>query len=461
MIVMKFGGTSVQDAASIRSVIDIVKKKGAQMPLVVVSAVAGATNQLLEAAHLAVSGQKHNAEAILHRLRERHLSIARELTHNEVELQSLEGHLSEVFEKLTNLVDGIALLGELTPRSLDLFASQGELLSSRLVVQAAREAKMNAHWLDAREVMITDDQFGAAVPDTNTLQVRSREKILPLQHKGHAIITQGFIGSTNEGITTTLGRGGSDYTAALLGAALEAEIIEIWTDVDGVLTTDPRMVKNAKRVKSMSFQEASELAYFGAKVLHPATIIPAVEKNIPVYVYNTHNPDTGGTVITSKARLQKNACVIKSIAYKKNITILNITSTRMLLAHGFLASIFDVFKRHGISVDVVSTTEVSVSLTVDSTDQLDDAVSELKKFSQVAVELERAIVCLVGEDMRCTPGIAARVFHTIRDVNMNMISQGASEINLTFVIAQADVDAVIQRLHDEFFSGDLPGDIFE
>lgn len=461
---MKFGGTSVQDAAAIRSVIHIVQNKLSKRPVVVVSAVAGATNHLLESARLAVAGQKHNAEAILRKLHERHSGITAELIHQPAEREKVDAFLQMTFDKLQSLVDGISLLGELTDRSLDMFAAQGELLSSVIIAAAFRETGIDTAWLDIRDVMFTDNQFTAAVPDTNLLKTHSVKHMKPALEKGKLIVTQGFVGNTKDGITTTLGRGGSDYTAALLGAALDAEDIEIWTDVDGVLTSDPKMVNGAKRVKVMTFQEASELAYFGAKVLHPATIIPAVECNIPVHVFNTKNPASSGTLITAKHDRSLeglNTCVIKSIAYKKNITILNITSTRMLLAHGFLYSIFEVFKRLKISVDVISTTEVSVSLTIDFSDRLEEAVAELRRFAQVAVEQERAIVCLVGEQMRYTPGIAARTFNAIRDVNMNMISQGASEINLTFVIAQSDADAVVRRLHDEFFSGPLPSAIFE
>lgn len=465
MIVIKFGGTSVQDAASIRSVIQIVKTKLQKNPVVVVSAIAGATNQLIESAQNAVAGKKEEAITILNNLRNRHLGIAEDLIKDCGELDHINKSIDDIVTKLANLVEGVSLIGELTNRSLDMFTAQGELLSSSVIAPAMREAGLSAVWFDARQVMITDHQFASAMPNIHELTKRSRSQMVPLLNEQKIILTQGFIGSTPDGITTTLGRGGSDYSAALLGAAMDAEDIEIWTDVDGVLTTDPRIVPHAHRVKQMSFQEASELAYFGAKVLHPATIIPAVEKNIPVQVYNTRNPDFGGTLIAAKLHLSKEAqdssCVIKSIAFKKNITVLNITSSRMLLAHGFLYSIFEIFKKNKTAVDVVSTTEVSVSLTIDDLDNLGTIVHDLSAFSQVQVESGRAIVCLVGEQMRKTPGIAARTFGAIRDININMVSQGASEINLTFVIDQKDVEDVVKRLHKEFFSGTLPPDIFE
>lgn len=463
MIVMKFGGTSVQDASAMRAVIDIVLQKSARKPMVVVSAMAGVTNHLLEAASLAVAGQRVNAEAVVDRLIERHLQTARELLATSDSLSTCQLFIDDIKSQLKRMIEGISLIGELTPRSMDHFASQGELLSSKILALAMAAAGLPAVWFDIRNVMATDERYMAAAPQMTLVQSQATSMLVPTIERGHIVVTQGFIGRTKTGASTTLGRGGSDYTAALLGAVMNAEDIEIWTDVDGVLTADPKMVHGARRVKEMTFQEAAELAYFGAKVLHPATILPAVEKNIPVHVYNTHNPHSSGTLITAKDRSDSRhpACMIKSIAYKKNVTILNIVSSRMLLAHGFLAGIFDVFKRNRTSVDVVSTTEVSVSLSVDQTDFLEAILEELHEFSQVTTESQRAIVCLVGEQMRYTPGIAARTFNAIRDVNINMISQGASEINLTFVIDQEDLESVVRRLHDEFFSGVLPSDLFE
>jgi aspartate kinase len=378
-------------------------------------------------------------------------------------LASCEAFIEDTRAQLKRMIEGISLLGELTPRSMDHFASQGELLSSKILAPAMAAAGIPSVWFDARDVVATDDRYTSATPQLPTIQSLAKTLLDPLVERNQIVVTQGFIGRSKTGSSTTLGRGGSDYTAALLGAVMNAKDIEIWTDVDGVLTADPKMVHGAKRVKEMTFQEAAELAYFGAKVLHPATIVPAVEKNIPVHVFNTHNPHSSGTLITAKDRSESRhpSCMIKSIAYKKNVTILNIVSSRMLLAHGFLAGIFDVFKRNRTSVDVVSTTEVSVSLSVDQTDFLDAILEELREFSQVTTESQRAIVCLVGEQMRYTPGIAARTFNAIRDVNINMISQGASEINLTFVIDQEDLESVVRRLHDEFFSGVLPSDLFE
>ena len=286
---------------------------------------------------------------------------------------------------------------------------------------------------------------------------RTRAALEPIVKSGRVPVTQGFIGSTAEGLTTTIGRGGSDYSAALIGAALGAEAIEIWTDVDGLMTSDPRIVTGAKRIRVISFTEASELSYFGAKVLHPSTVLPAVECAIPVHIYNTHNPGCEGTLIVAAPRPSRN--LIKSIAFKRNVTIVNVTSTRMLMAYGFLRTIFDVFDHHQTSVDVVTTSEVSVSMTLDNTDRLEAIKQDLSGIGEVTVEREKAIVCVVGDNLKFTPGVAARLFQAIDNTNVNMISQGASEINLTFVIDESDVDRVVRRLHDVFFA-EVDEDVF-
>jgi aspartate kinase len=260
----------------------------------------------------------------------------------------------------------------------------------------------------------------------------------------------GFIGSTPDGVTTTLGRGGSDFTAAIVVAGLDAQRIEIWTDVDGMMTTDPGLCPRARRIKTISFEEAAELAYFGAKVLHPATLLPAIQKNIPVLILNSRNPGNEGTRITATAPKSRN--VFKAIAAKKRITVVDIVATRMLMAHGFLKSIFEVFAEHRCPVDMVSTSEVSVSVTVDSNESIAAIATDLGKLADVKYEGRKAIVCLVGENIRSIPGIAAKVFGAIPDVNIQMISQGASEINISFVVDESDVPKVVSRLHEVFFS---------
>ena len=333
MIVCKFGGTSVQDAEAMERVAAILSQRIDQKPVVVASAMGKTTNGLLQAARLAADGKRQEALDLLSGLRNLHISEAQKLglaaSGDEV-LETITSH----FKEMANIVRGLATLGELTPRSMDAMASYGERLSTLILCQCLMSRGIPAELMDARQCIITDDNFTRAAPLFDLTDAAIREHLLPVINAGKVPVFQGFIGATRSGITTTIGRGGSDYTAAIVGAALEAYDIQIWTDVDGIMTTDPRMVPEARRVRVISFDEAAELAYFGARVLHPATILPAVRKKIPVHVLNSYKPDLQGTLITDEAPPCENP--VKSIAYKKGITIVNITSTRMLMAHGFL-----------------------------------------------------------------------------------------------------------------------------
>jgi aspartate kinase len=308
--------------------------------------------------------------------------------------------------------------------------------------------------VDSREVIVTDATHTKAIPQMDETADRLIARIQPLLDRGQVPVMGGFIGATPAGIATTIGRGGSDFSAAIVGAGLGAERIEIWTDVDGMKTTDPNLCPDALRIKEISFEEAAELAYFGAKVLHPATLLPAIEKNIPVLVLNSRNPKNEGTRITARGVPSKN--VFKAIAAKKRITIVDVVAARMLMAHGFLRSIFEIFDRHRCPVDVVSTSEVSVSLTVDSNEAIPAIAADMRELADVKYEGRKAIVCLVGDNVRGTPGIAAKVFTAIQDINVRMISQGASEINITFVIEEDDVPEVVRRLHACFFQNADP-----
>jgi aspartate kinase len=327
------------------------------------------------------------------------------------------------------------------------------------VVTAAFVARdITAALLDARQVIITDGQHGRAIPQVEEINHKLQAHAQPLMAGGRVPVMGGFIGSTREGITTTIGRGGSDFSAALAGAGLNAERIEIWTDVDGMKTTDPRLCPDAHRIKIISFDEAAELAYFGAKVLHPATVLPAIEKNIPVLVLNSRNPSNEGTRIV--ARTQKSRSLFKAIAAKPRITIIEIVAARMLMAHGFLAKVFEIFDRHKCAIDIVSTSEVSISVTVDSNEAIPAITADLEKLAYVKFSGRQAIICLVGESIRERPGVAAQVFDAMREINVRMISQGASEINMSFVIEESDVPAAIQRLHARFFN-DLDPEVFD
>jgi aspartate kinase len=455
MIVMKFGGSSVESQAAVERVAGIVKSYQALQPIVVVSAMGKTTNKLLRVAQEAAAGRRDQALTLVDELRGFHLTHGLALAGSHA--AELDRYIRAHFEWLDELVKGLSVVGELSPRSMDAIASVGERLSSLVVSFAFRAHGMASQHVDSRSVIVTDAQFTHAQPLLEETYALLRENVRPAAESA-VVVMGGFIASTKDGHTTTLGRGGSDYSAAIIGAGVNAEEIQIWTDVDGMLTADPRVVAGGHRVKSLSFAEAAEMAYFGAKVLHPATVLPAVEKNIPVMILNSRRPEIEGTRITSAGAPCRNA--VKSISCKREITVLNIRSTRMLMAPGFLVRIFEVFNRHRTSVDMVSTSEVSVSLTLDDVHNLEEICEELREFAEVTLEQGQAIVCLVGENIRHTPGIAGRAFQVLARTNIRMISQGASVLNLGFVIADSDLEPVVQALHKEFFS-ELDPSVFD
>jgi aspartate kinase len=453
MIVMKFGGTSVESAVAIDRVAKIVAGRLHERPAVVVSAMSKITDQLVAMSKAAGAGDSDRALELSRAARERHYQAVSELLHHE-SFTPLHEELERDFNGLDELLRGISAVGELTPRTTDNVLSFGERINAKIVAAGFEARGMKSKMVDSRQVIVTDNQHTKAVPQFDEIEFRLKEHVKPALEQGYVPVMGGFIGSTKEGVTTTIGRGGSDFSAAIVGAGLDAERIEIWTDVDGMKTTDPNLCPSALRIKNIGFEEAAELAYFGAKVLHPATLLPAVQKNIPVLILNSRNPSNEGTVITARAPHCRNP--FKAIAAKKRITIIDIVATRMLGAHGFLRSVFEIFDRHKCAVDVVSTSEVSVSLTVDSNESIPAIAADLQKMGDVQYEGRKAIVCLVGENIRETPGIAGKVFGAMSDINIRMISQGASEINLTFVIEEEDVPQAVKRLHEIFFSDPDP-----
>jgi len=456
MIVMKFGGTSVESAAAIERVASIVKARADRHPIVVVSAMGKTTNKLLAIANTAITGKRDDYIRQLHDLRDFHSREARlvvPLSHR----SELDRTLDDHFQEMTELVKGLAVLGELTPRSIDAISSYGERLSSYIVSLAFEHFGLPAVHVDARKIIVTDRRHTQAAPLYAETYRRLATTLPPLA-KDRIVVMGGFIAATEDGVTSTLGRGGSDFTAALAGAGVNAEEIQIWTDVDGMLTADPTIFPGGHRVKSISFAEAAELAYFGAKVLHPATVIPAIERDIPVLILNSRRPEAAGTVIVSKAVACSNA--VKSIACKRRITLVNIHSSRMFMAHGFLRRIFEVFDRYETPVDMIATSEVNVSLTIDNTAQMDGISRDLSEFSEVSTEPDQAIVCLVGENIRYTPGVASHVFKALEGVNIRMISQGASLLNLGVVVAEKDLRTAVESLHNEFFR-ELDPEVFE
>jgi aspartate kinase len=438
MIVMKFGGSSVATAERIGNVVQIVKGRLARKPIVVASAFRGVTDDLFRLGEESVKGQTPPIEP----LQARHQEAIRELKLQKTDL------LKPLYEELSVLLKGISLVKELTPRTLDYVVSFGERFSTRIIAEAFTQAGVPAEQHDAFDIgLLTNTEFGGAQPlpeaDAELKRHLTRMTRLP--------IVTGYVGKTKSGDITTLGRNGSDYSATILGAAVDAEEIEIWSDVDGIMTADPRLAPTARPIDGLTFAEASELAYYGGKVLHPATITPAVRKRIPVRCLNTFKPDHPGTVITAEARSSMTGP--KSIAHNLHNLILTVSTPRMLQGHGFLARIFDIFGRHRISIDMVSTSEVSVSVTLDSSRNLEAAVQDLREFAEVTVEKDRAIICVVGEGLRSTCGVAGDVFLALKEAGINvlMISQGASKINIALVVDDADCQKAVQALHRKFF----------
>ncbi len=458
MVIMKFGGTSVGSVDAIKRVASIIESRKEQQPVVVVSAVGKVTDKLVDLAAFATQKDTAKVEEILDGIQKLHEEMLANLGLLDMGFDRV---LNESLDALRDICSTMARTGRIVKHLDDDLLSYGEYLSSNMLVCYLDNYVLKSQMADARDILVTDSQFGKAQPVYDKSSARAKKVLIPLVDKGTVPVMQGFIGRDSFGRTTTLGRGGSDYSATLIGAMLGAEKVEIWSDVDGVLTADPSLVKEAKRIRLMTFQEAAELAYFGAKVLHPATLLPAVQHNIPVYVLNSMRSGDSGTLITASAAGDDgDSCIVKSIAYKENLTVVTVTSTRMLMAHGFLASIFQIFNNHQTAIDLVATSEVSVSMTVDHTEKLPDITRELTHFADVDVVTGRAIVCLVGERMKITAGMPGEIFALLKDTNIYLISQGASDINISFVIDDTDLPHVIEVLHSHFFSRDLDPKVF-
>lgn len=447
MIVCKFGGTSVADADAIRRAGEIVRGRVERQPVVVVSALAGVTNALLAVAEEASTGQIIKALSGVEALRDRHVRETTALLDGDA--SSIIASVNSHFDELAALAQALSTLGHITPRSLDAIAAIGERCASLMVVAAFKRMGIDAVHVDAREVVKTDAAFTKAEPKPDAIAAAAREHVVPLVRAKKVPVMGGFVGSNDQGVTTTLGRGGGDYSAALVGAAIQAEAIEIWTDVDGMLTSDPRVVPAARLIEEIRFDEASELAYFGAKVLHPATIAPAVKLGIPVFIFNSKRPQGKGTRITFDAPRR----AVTAIAGKTGVTILRIRSTRMLFAHGFLREIFDAFARRHTAVDVVATSEVSVSVTVDDVTHLDDLLHDLSALGDVSVERYRGIVVLVGADLGSSSPAMARALTALGDIRVHMLSLSATRTNLTLLVDGDSVQEAMRRLHAAFFEG--------
>jgi aspartate kinase len=473
MLVMKFGGTSVKDAEAIRRLTAIVARArmagtrthaAVRGPIVVVSALSKVTDALLSIASNAVAaaGDADSITPSIDALRARHHEVAAGVVRDAARLASLTRGLDSDLAELTTLAHALSVVHDASPRLQDAIAAIGELLSSRIVAAALEQTGLPAIWVDARTVLVTDDESPAS-PLMDETRARCRDLLLPLVARGKVPVLGGFIGATTGGVTTTLGRGGSDYSASVFGVGVGADEIQIWTDVDGMLTADPRLIERPRPLPRLSFAEASELAYFGAKVLHPSTITPAVAEEIPVRILNSQRPDVPGTLITRDGGAGPGVSgpvlpgpLLTAIACKRDVTVIDIVSTRMLMAHGFLRRLFEVFERHRTAVDVVTTSEVSVSVTIDDVRRLDEIVQDLTTFAEVTVTREMALVCAVGERLRTDPSLSTRVVGALDGFGLRMVSQAGSRRNVTFVLPQADLVEAMQRLHERFCLVDVP-----
>jgi aspartate kinase len=451
VIVIKFGGTSVGDAQRVANAIAIVEERREQNPIVVVSALAGVTNELVAATEAARACDADRVAQIISAIRQRHEDVALQLVQQKIDFfEAFTKQLDKQIDQIHTILRGIAMLGEITARAKDKVMGIGEKLSSVLFAYSMMMRALPGEHVDSEEVVITDGRFGEAGPLMDETRHAAHRVLLPLIERGLIPVMGGFIGRTRDGATTTLGRGGSDYSAAIIGAAVGADEIQIWTDVDGMMTCDPRLIPGARMIERISFVEAAELAWFGAKVLHPKTIAPAVEQNIPVRVLNTHNVASPGTLITAEGETRVGHGP-RAIALKRNITVVHMTSNKMLGAHGFLARLFAIFEQLEISVDLITTSEVSVSVTIDEKHNLQDLVEKLKPVAEVSVIENQGIVAVVGRNLMKDSEVGARIFDAMKGIPMSMFSLGTSGLNLSIVVDDKDADRAVKAIHAALF----------
>ena len=450
-VVMKFGGTSVQDAAAIRRLCQLVRRALAERPVLVVSALARVTDQLMNTGWAAAEGRLDAARESLQLLRERHEAVAADLVSRD-EQSRLCREFAREFDALAPVLSRIAWEKSFTPHAQDQLLGVGESLSSKLVHAALKADRLEAALVDARECIVTDAAHTRATPLWDDTNRRLQELLLPSLNSGRIPVMGGFVGATRDGIPTTLGRGGSDFSASIVGAGLHARRIEIWTDVDGIMTTDPALCPDATRVPRMSFDEAADLAYFGARVLHPATLVPAMRSGVPVWVLNSRNPDCPGTEIVAHCETDGR---VKAVTSKPGVAIVDIEPVRWF-APELLREVFDVFERHQHSLDLLSASRGSLALLVSSVTALPSIAEELKGMANVRWENHKALVCLVGDQIRRRPEIAGQAFRAISDIEVRMICQGASERNISFLVDESRAVEAVQRLHRSFFSIPVP-----
>ncbi len=449
MIVMKFGGTSVANYEAISRTISIVESKLSETPIVVVSALSKITDLLYRIADTAALGNKPQVDELIKELRQRHLAVSDELLAQNADLQAkAQDAVNAIIDDLAAFVSAVCALGELTPRSKAKIISTGEYLSSTIIYFTMNARGIKTGFINARDMMVTSDDHLKGEPINDEIKAKAPIVVSKAYRGNSAVITQGFVSVTRSGEPAVLGRGGSDYSASLIGMAVDAKRIEIWTDVDGVRTCDPRRVQNTQSIDQISFEEAAEMAQLGAKVLHPLTMEPAIEKNIPIYVLNSMNPSAPGTAIKRDEYIEDG---VKALSFKQDIRLVNIFSTRMINTPGFLNKTFEIFGRYNVSVDFISTSEANISLTMDATQDISQVVKELSTFAQVKIEDDKSQVSVIGKNIANINGLLPSIVNALKDYRVYMISQGATDVNISFVVDRSKLDEVVTNLHKYLF----------
>ena len=446
---MKFGGTSVANCEAITRTIGIIESKLEKKPVVVVSALSGITDLLYAICDAASKRDKDATADLLAQLRTRHHNLCDELLDASAEVENAKAKVNAICDELETTVGAVCTLGELSERSRAVIISAGECLSSSVICYAMNAKGIKTNLMNAREMIITNSEYLKAEPIVAEIEARVPAIVNKAFEGVDAVITQGFISATASGEPTVLGRGGSDYTASLIGMAVEAERIEIWTDVDGVKTADPRSVRSTLTLDRLSFEEAAEMAHFGAKVLHPLTIEPAVKKNIPLYVLKSHNPEGKGTAILHSDMIEDG---VKSVSFKENILIINIFSTKMIDVSGFVAKVFGIFSEKNVSVDLISTSEANISVTVDASQKnINEVVEALSAFATVELDYDKAQVSIIGKNIGGNSCMLKEIFTPLEEHTVYMVSQGASYINVSLVVDKTALKQVVQSVHDLLF----------
>jgi aspartate kinase len=449
MIVMKFGGTSNQDAAAMSNVVRIIRERRSRRPIIVISAIAQATNDLERAGRSSAQGDAEEAIRILRALMDRHHAILGTLVKDAARKAEIADFIARALSQLEALARGVAILRELTPRAMDAFCSYGELLSSRLVAAALQEDGLPAEWFDTAGFMVTTAEHGRALPLMDIIAHRAQSTLIAALAQGRIPVTQGFIGVTTDGFRTTMGRESSDYSASIIGAAAGVEEVQIWTDVDGVLTADPRLVPGARKLTALSFEEAFEVSRFGAKVLHPHTVVPSMERGIPVHIYNSRNPRSTGTKIAG--RDDAATSVVKSIAFKRDISRIRVAPRRHGRSYLLWEQVVPAIARHDLSPLLVSASDDSIVLVAERRQATEALLRELTECGECAFAHGFGLVTLVGEGIADVPDLHSRVFAALRGMQTSLVSSGSSPLSCSVLLPENAIDAAVRQLHDEFF----------